>query len=165
MPQDLKVIAEQRAVLTKQLDNQYGVGAVVPITSIRNYDMIEHKPDVTMETNSYLAAKMIFKQTHRLASPEEHAKCRADRAERVINQEREEAERRMRDGKFAVLTDPRVSAGPSETELAMGRQLAAMQAEMTAMRSENKAAASVPDSTAFSVPPSPVGRNTKRDGV
>jgi hypothetical protein len=78
---------------------------------------------------------MIFRHTHRVATEEEHQIYRDDLANRTEDLDKIEAERRMREGKFAVLTAPQAApAGPSALEMHLLQQLESMQAELRALR-------------------------------
>lgn len=67
---------------------------VVPIISIEHYDMMEHQPGVLMEANIPVAAKMLTKHTHRIATPEEQQAYRDDLQRRTEDLHRQELEKK-----------------------------------------------------------------------
>jgi hypothetical protein len=125
----------KRLRLVQDLEQQYGPTGVVPIVSTEHYDLIEHKPGVVCEATPAIAARMVFRHTHRIATPEEHKSYRDDLTRRTEELDKVEAERRMREGKFAVLTAPAAApSAPSTLEIHLLQQLEDMRAEMKALR-------------------------------
>lgn len=104
---NIQETTHKRMRLMSDLMAKYGgPSGVVPVISVEHFDLIEHKPGVVFEAHPEVAAKLVFKHTHRIATDEEHAQYRAQFAARTAELERQEAERRMRDGKFAVFQMP-----------------------------------------------------------
>lgn len=56
--------------------------------------MIEHVPGVIVEATVPVAARLITKKTHRVATPEEHEAYKIDLAERTDELRRQELEKK-----------------------------------------------------------------------
>lgn len=135
---DIKTKTRQRLDLQARLEQQYGgPTGPVPVISTKHWDLIEHKSGVVMEVTPDIAARLVTKGTHEIGTETDHRQFHVDLEDRTRRLDELEAQRRMREGKFAVLTSPMTqphAAGPSALEQELLRKLEAMEAELSRMR-------------------------------
>ena len=99
---DVKAVAARASALEIQLNTDYPNG-VVPITSVPVFNLTEHKAGVTVEAPYGVAARMMSRGTHRLATPDEHNAFREDLKRRTDEYRQRELDKKVASGQIAIL--------------------------------------------------------------
>lgn len=93
MMTNVKQTAKQVQEAAINLAAKYPHG-VVPVISIEHPQMAEHKAGAVVEANPYIAARVLVRRTHRLATPEEHEDYKHQQQERADTLRRLELEKK-----------------------------------------------------------------------
>lgn len=83
-----------KAITQEGIALRKNYGAAVPIISIEHPDMIEHRPGVVVEAFPDVAARMIVKRTHRVATEDEYQTFKDEMRERTDELRRLELEKK-----------------------------------------------------------------------